>query len=295
MPATTAHAPQVDLPLLVASTPGELRAAIAAARAKGQSIGLVPTMGALHAGHLSLIEASRRECDFTVVTIFVNPTQFGPNEDFERYPRTLDADLAAIRSVGADLVFAPALADMYGPRHATFIEMHGPAEPLEGQFRPDHFRGVATIVLKLFNLATPDRAYFGQKDYQQTLVVRRMVADLDLPIDVRVCPIVREPDGLAMSSRNVYLSATEREQALSLSRGLRRAEELFLSGERDAETILAAMRGVFESAPLVRLEYLVVADPETLHPLDRISDRAVVAVAAFAGKTRLIDNHLLAS
>lgn len=252
-------------------------------------------MGALHAGHLSLIEASRRECDFTVVTIFVNPTQFGPNEDFQRYPRTLESDLAAIRSVGADLVFAPALSDMYGPRHATFIEMHGPAEPLEGQFRPDHFRGVATIVLKLFNLATADRAYFGQKDYQQTLVVRRMVADLDLPIDVRVCPIVREPDGLAMSSRNVYLGPAEREHALALSRSLRRAEELFLSGEREAESILAAMRSVYESAPLVRLEYLVVADPETLLPLDRINDRAVVAVAAFVGKTRLIDNYLLTS
>jgi len=252
-------------------------------------------MGALHAGHLSLIEASRRECGYTVVTIFVNPTQFGPHEDFERYPRSLETDLAAIRPLGADLVFVPATSDMYRPQHATFIEMHGPAEPLEGRRRPDHFRGVATIVLKLFNLATPDRAYFGQKDYQQTLVVRRMVADLDLPIEVRVCPIVREADGLAMSSRNVYLSPAEREQALALYRSLQRAAELFAAGERGAEVLAAEMRKLYDAAPLVRLEYLAVADPETLAPVARVNERAVVAVAARVGKTRLIDNHLLGS
>ena len=295
MPATTPGAPPSTTSPQIVATPGELRAAIAAARARKLSIGLVPTMGALHAGHLSLIEASRRECDFTVVTIFVNPTQFGPHEDFSRYPRPLEADLAAIRSVGADLVFVPATNEIYGPQHATFVEMHGPAEPLEGQFRPGHFRGVATVVLKLFNLATPDRAYFGQKDYQQTLVVRRMVADLNLPIVVRVCAIVRDADGLAMSSRNVYLSPAEREQALVLSRSLRKAAELFAAGQHDAETLLAEMRKMHAAAPLVRVEYLVVADCETLAPLTRVTDRAVVAVAAHVGKTRLIDNELLGS
>ena len=295
MPTNTAGAPPSSISPQLIATPVELRAAIAAARARQMSIGLVPTMGALHAGHLSLIEAARRECDFTVVTIFVNPTQFGPHEDFTRYPRPLEADLAAIRSVGADLVFVPATNEIYGPQHATFVEIDGPAEPLEGQFRPGHFRGVATVVLKLFNLATPDRAYFGQKDYQQTLVVRRMVADLDLPTVVRVCPIVREADGLAMSSRNVYLSPAEREQALVLSRSLHKAAELFAAGERDAEAMLAEMRKMYAAAPLVRLEYLVVADRETLAPLARVTDRAVIAVAAHVGKTRLIDNELLES
>ena len=295
MPATQADEPQTTPAPKIASSPGELRAAIAAARTQRKSIGLVPTMGALHAGHLSLIEASRRECDYTVVTIFVNPTQFGPSEDFERYPRTLLADLAAIRSLGADLAFVPATSDLYRSQHATFVEMHGPAEPLEGQRRPGHFRGVATIVLKLFNLATPERAYFGQKDYQQTLVVQRMVADLDLPIEVRVCPTVREPDGLALSSRNVYLSPTERQQALTLYRSLQSGAELFAAGERNAETLAAEMRKLYDAAPLVRLEYLTVADPETLAPLVRVNQRAVIAVAAQVGKTRLIDNHLLES
>lgn len=295
MQATQTDEPQAPSALQIASNVSELRAAVAAARTQGKSIGLVPTMGALHAGHLSLIEASRRECDYTVVTIFVNPTQFGPSEDFERYPRTLDADLAGIRRLGAELAFVPATSELYRPQHATFIEVHGPAEPLEGQRRPGHFRGVATIVLKLFNLAAPDRAYFGQKDYQQTLVVRRMVADLDLPIEVRVCPTVREPDGLAMSSRNVYLGPAERQQALTLYRSLQQGAELFAAGERNAETLATEMRKLYEAAPLVRLEYLAVADPETLAPIARVSSRAVIAVAAQVGKTRLIDNYLLES
>ncbi len=279
----------------IVKTRDALRAAIQAARAQGKSIGVVPTMGALHAGHLSLIEASRRECDFTIVTIFVNPTQFGPHEDFQRYPRTLEADVAAIRRVGADVVFAPELSELYGPQHATFVEMHGVAEPLEGSSRPGHFRGVATIVLKLFNLTAPDRAYFGQKDYQQTLVVRRLVADLDLPIEIRVCPIVREADGLAMSSRNAYLSATEREQALALGRSLNGAAELTAAGERDAETILAAMRQVLRQSPGVELEYLVLVDPDNLAPVAKLTKTTLAAVAAKVGKTRLIDNHLLSA
>ncbi|HEV7226799.1 MAG TPA: pantoate--beta-alanine ligase [Pirellulales bacterium] len=284
--------PSSKAPEIVA-TRAALRTAIDAARARRQSIGLVPTMGALHAGHLSLIEAARRECGFTVVTIFVNPAQFGPQEDFQRYPRTLEADLAAIGKVGADLVFAPDVGEMYGPQHATFVEMQGIAQPLEGAARPDHFRGVATIVLKLFNLTTPDRAYFGQKDYQQSLVVRRLAADLDLPVDIRVCPIVRETDGLAMSSRNVYLAPEERNQALTLFRSLHRAEELAAAGERDAETILAAMRELYRNAPRVRLEYLVLADPDTLEPVSRLTGPTLAAVAALVGKTRLIDNQIL--
>ncbi|HXT57912.1 MAG TPA: pantoate--beta-alanine ligase [Pirellulales bacterium] len=283
----TATAPEI------VTTRTALRTAIDAARARRRSIGLVPTMGALHAGHSSLIEAARRECDFTVVTIFVNPAQFGPREDFQRYPRTLEADLAAIGKVGADLVFVPDVGEMYGPQHATFVEMQGVALPLEGAARPDHFRGVATIVLKLFNLTTPDRAYFGQKDFQQSLVIRRLVADLDLPVEVRVCPIVRETDGLAMSSRNVYLGPEERKQAITLSRSLHLAAESVAAGERDAEAILAAMRELYRNAPSVRLEYLVLANSDTLEPVSRLTGPTLAAVAAFVGKTRLIDNQIL--
>ncbi|HJT36429.1 MAG TPA: pantoate--beta-alanine ligase [Pirellulales bacterium] len=271
----------------------DLRAALAEVRRAGKSIGLVPTMGALHAGHISLVERSRRECDFTVVSIFVNPTQFGPQEDFARYPRDLDADLRLLQPTGADLVFAPELDEVYGPRHATFVEMHGVAEPLEGRCRPGHFRGVATVVLKLFNMVTPDRAYFGQKDYQQSLVIRRLVADLDLPIEIRVCPTVREPDGLALSSRNVYLTAAERHEALAISRALRRAGEVVQSGERRADAVLAAMQAVLAESPGLSLEYLAIVDAETLEPVAIIDQTAIAAVAAFVGRTRLIDNVLL--
>lgn len=270
----------------------ELRAALAKVRGDRKTIGLVPTMGALHAGHVSLVERSRRECDFTVVTIFVNPTQFGPHEDFERYPRHLEADLVLLRPTGADLVFTPEAGDVYGRRHATFVEMHGVAEPLEGRCRPGHFRGVATVVLKLFNMTMPDRAYFGQKDYQQSLLIRRMVADLDLPIEVCVCPTVREPDGLALSSRNVYLSPSERQQALAISRSLRRAEELVQAGEHRADAVAKAMQSILGTAGL-RLEYVAVVDAETLEPVAAIDRPVLAAVAAYAGKTRLIDNALL--
>lgn len=271
----------------------DVRAALGAARREGKSIGLVPTMGALHAGHLSLVERSRKECDFTVVTIFVNPMQFGPREDFSHYPRNLESDLALLRPTGADLVFAPEVDDVYGPRHATYVEMHGVAEPLEGRCRPGHFRGVATVVLKLFNMTTPDRAYFGQKDYQQSLVIRQLVADLDLPIEVCVCPTVREPDGLALSSRNVYLSAAERQEALAISRALRRAAEVVQSGERAADAVLAAMQAVLAGAPGLRLEYLAVVDAQTLQPVATIEQTVLAALAAFVGRTRLIDNVLL--
>lgn len=277
----------------IVRTVGALRQQIGRWRKAEARIGLVPTMGALHAGHLSLVERSRRECDFTVVSIFVNPTQFGPQEDFARYPRDLDADLRLLRPTGADLIFAPELGEVYGPRHATFVEMHGVAEPLEGRCRPGHFRGVATVVLKLFNMVAPDGAYFGQKDYQQSLVIRRLVADLDLPIVVCVCPTVREPDGLALSSRNAYLTAAERQEALVISRALRRAAEVVQSGERRADAVLTEMQTVLAESPGLRLEYLAIVDAETLEPVATIDQTVLAAVAAFVGRTRLIDNALL--
>src|SRR5947207_1716490 len=216
----------LSVPARTAVTGDAVRNAVRTARAENRTIGLVPTMGALHAGHLSLVERSCRETGFTVVSIFVNPTQFGPQEDFAKYPRNLEADLQALAAYPVDLVFVPAVDDMYPAISATAVEVGPVAAKWEGACRPGHFRGVATVVLKLLNLVQPDVAYFGQKDYQQTVVVRRMVADLDVPVEIRVCPTVREPDGLAMSSRNVYLSPEERRKALSLSRGLRRAEEL---------------------------------------------------------------------
>lgn len=276
------------------TTCNELRAALARQRAEGRSIGLVPTMGALHEGHLSLVDASLRECDHTVVTIFVNPTQFGPHEDYARYPRTLEEDLAALAARGAHTVFAPSTEEMYRPGHVTYVEMHGVALPLEGQRRPGHFRGVATIVLKLFTLVRPDRAYFGQKDYQQSLVVRRLVTDLNLDVQIRLCPIVRDTDGLALSSRNRYLSPQERRQALLLHQALQHVASRVAGGERDCRILLSEIEALFAAAPGVRLDYASIADPETLAPLERLEGPAVCALAAFVGTTRLIDNTLLA-
>lgn len=277
----------------VVAEPAELRARVRVARRAGLRIGCVPTMGALHAGHVSLVEASARECGFTVATIFVNPTQFGPHEDFQRYPRTLAADLDALSGRGCDLVFAPAVETIYAPGHATFVEPGGVALPWEGERRPGHFRGVATVVLKLFQLVQPDAAYFGQKDYQQSLVVRRMVADLDVPVEIRVCPIVREPDGLALSSRNVYLSPAERREALALSRGLRQARARFEAGERRADALRAALWAELAASPGVAVEYAEVVDAETLASLAVLDRPAVALVAARVGTTRLIDNERL--
>ncbi len=278
---------------LVVTTIDEARRQIMQARGAGRKIGLVPTMGALHAGHLSLVNASRRECDLTVVTIFVNPTQFGPNEDYSRYPRTLESDLKLLGEHQVELVFAPTVDQMYPAGSTTFVEVGAVAEPLEGVRRPGHFRGVATIVLKLFNAVPADVAFFGQKDYQQSLVIRRMVADLDVPILIRVCPIIREPDGLAMSSRNVYLSADERRRALSLSQSLRKATELVGGGERNAALIREAMKKVLDAAGGVEIDYVAVADRDTLQELEQLKEPAVALVAARVGTTRLIDNELL--
>jgi pantoate--beta-alanine ligase len=270
----------------------QLRKRVSEARRAGSVIGFVPTMGALHEGHLSLVDAARAQCGLTVVSIFVNPTQFGPQEDFARYPRTLEADCQALAARGVDLVFAPSTEAMYPASHVTYVEMGGPALPLEGAFRPGHFRGVATIVLKLLNLVEPDRAYFGRKDYQQSLVVRRMVEDLDLPITIEVCSIVREADGLAMSSRNVYLSADERRRALSISRGLQLARKMVEEGKTDANAVQANVRELLLASEL-KIDYVALVDPDTLTPVEVVDRPAVVAIAAHVGKTRLIDNDTI--
>jgi len=270
----------------------ELKAAVQSARAAGRRIGVVPTMGALHEGHLSLVDAARQDCDFIVATIFVNPTQFGPGEDFSKYPRTLAKDVELLTPRGVDLVFAPEASAIYGPEHVTKVILSGPALSLEGDFRPTHFEGVATIVLKLFNLVQPDRAYFGRKDFQQAMVVQRMVADLDVPVEVIVCPTVREADGLAMSSRNVYLSAEERRRALSLSQALSLAKRLIAGGELDVATILKRMRDVLTVAD-AEIDYVAICSARTLAPLTQVDGPAVALIAARIGKTRLIDNELL--
>lgn len=267
-----------------------LRQEIAEARRDGKSIGLVPTMGALHPGHVSLVEESAQRCGYTVVTVFVNPTQFGPNEDFTRYPRTLENDVRLVAAAGADLVFAPPTEVVYPPGHATFVEMQGVSEPLEGDCRPGHFRGVATVVLKLFNMVGPDLAFFGRKDFQQCLVIKQLVRDFDLPIEIRICPTVREADGLAMSSRNVYLSADERKHALTLSRALKKAEQAVAAGERDVWKIRDTLQTELAADPGVRVQYAVVADAETLREPATLDRPCVALIAAFVGKTRLIDN-----
>jgi pantoate--beta-alanine ligase len=277
----------------------ELRAAVARLP---RPLGLVPTMGALHAGHMALVTASTADNRSTVASIYVNPSQFGPREDLSRYPRTLEADLAKLEAAAADLVFAPETPEMYPPGFVSWVSVEGPpAERLEAERRPGHFRGVATIVTRLFNIAQPDRAYFGQKDAAQIAILRHIVRDLNLPVEIVACPIVREPDGLAMSSRNGYLSPAERLRALVLARALAAAESLAHSGETSADALRAAMLDAFAApnpSPLsrdvpTRLDYAAVVDPDTLLPLDDASHGALLAVAAFIGNTRLIDNLLL--
>ncbi len=283
-------------PVATCSTIAEVRLAVASARGEGRSIGLVPTMGALHDGHLRLIEEARAASGFVVASIFVNPAQFGPSEDFRGYPRTIDADLDVCARGGADLVFAPDPEEIY-PRStvATFVEVPGLAGKLEGASRPGHFRGVATVVLKLFGIVGPDLAYFGAKDYQQQLVIRQMVADLDVPVAIRTVPTVREPDGLAMSSRNRYLGPDHRRAARVLSAALNEAIRAVEGGERDADSVRQILRRTLESEPLVDLDYAEVADAETLDPARSVGPgRPTVALlAARVGPARLIDNAML--
>jgi len=277
----------------IARTVAEVRAALAELRAQSRSVGLVPTMGALHQGHLSLVRAARAACDAVVATIFVNPTQFGPNEDFSKYPRTFQADCALLESEGVDLLFAPEPAEMYPEGSGTVIEVEGISDRLDGQSRPGHFRGVATVVAKLFNIIGPDKAFFGQKDAAQVAILRRMVRDLNFPLEIVVCPIVRDPDGLALSSRNRYLSPEDRQSALVLHRTLHRIEARAAAGEVDSSALLDAGLAVLAEEPDVRLDYLRVVDPDTLEDRADVRQGALVAVAAWVGPARLIDNLLL--
>jgi pantoate--beta-alanine ligase len=256
-------------------------------------LGVVPTMGALHDGHLSLVRRARAECDRVVVTIFVNPAQFGPHEDLAAYPRDLPRDLDLLRGEGADLVFTPTAPLVYPAGFSTWVTVERLAERWEGVSRPGHFRGVATVVLKLLNLVRAHRAYFGEKDYQQLRVVERMVRDLNVATAIIACPTVRESDGLAMSSRNVYLSSPERHAAAALWKGLGAAQGAYQAGERDGDTLVRAVRGVIEGEPLARVDYVGVADPMTLEPLPRVEHTAVCLVAAWLAKVRLIDNLVL--
>jgi pantoate--beta-alanine ligase len=274
-------------------TKDELREYLDVMRKNRFSVGLVPTMGALHEGHLSLLRAARADCDKVVASIFVNPTQFGPSEDLDRYPKDLDADLARAESVDTDVVFIPEAKQMYPEGYATYVEVSGLGGLLCGRARTRHFRGVTTVVLKLLNLAKPDYAYFGQKDAQQAVIVRRMVADLDLDVEIRVMPIVREPDGLAMSSRNRYLSPEERLAATSIPRSLEGAQKMFLDGERVASALADEVRRVLGEEPLVDPEYIEIVHPEDLQSLIEIGQQALLAVAARVGTRRLIDNTLL--
>jgi pantoate--beta-alanine ligase len=283
----------VGAPRLVRSI-AEVRAWVAEARAAGKRVALVPTMGSLHAGHLSLVEHARGLADVVALSIFVNPLQFGPSEDLERYPRDLERDLALAAERGTELVFAPPVAEMYphGEPRVAVLPDEAIGGRLDGASRPGHFRGVLTVVAKLLGIFTPDVAVFGQKDWQQATLIRAMVEDLDLPVRVEVAPIVREADGLAMSSRNVYLSLDERARALALSRALSRTRALYAGGERDAATLRAALwSGI--SVPGVEPEYAEVADPRSLAPVTRAGDGTLCAVAARVGKTRLIDNTVL--
>ena len=274
----------------VFDTVSGLRKFLAAHRAAGKRIGLVPTMGYLHAGHLSLVHAARRECDVVVMSIFVNPKQFGPQEDFATYPRDMEGDLRQAREAGVDAVFTPAVEEMYPPGFLTEVIVHELTAPLCGASRPGHFNGVTTVVAKLFNIVGPDRAYFGQKDYQQVTVLRKMATDLCMPLEVITCPTVREPDGLAMSSRNAYLNPAERQAALVLSRALRLAEERLAQGERQGTRLTATLRDCIAQEPLARIDYVAVCDPQTLREVEQISGPVLVALAVYIGKTRLIDN-----
>lgn len=268
----------------------EMKAAAARVKAGGRTIGLVPTMGCLHEGHLSLARASKRTSDVTVVSVFVNPAQFGPREDLKAYPRDLERDARLLRAEGADILFHPRAGDLYPPGYRTYVEVHGLQNRLCGLSRPIHFRGVCTVVLKLFHIVRPDRAFFGQKDAQQAVIIRRMARDLDLDVRVDVRPIVRDPDGLALSSRNAYLSPEERRAALVLTRGLKEAKISVKRGERRASAILARIRSRIAAEPLARLDYAEVVDPEDLEPLEVIRGRALIALAVTIARTRLIDN-----
>lgn len=281
---------EMHLEMKVVTTLPELRAA---RRALPGPLGFVPTMGYLHAGHVSLVERARRECASVAASIFVNPTQFGPGEDLEKYPRDLPRDLAMLEAAGADLVWTPTPEDIYPPGFQTWVQVEGLTRSLEGEVRPGHFRGVTTVVAKLFNAVGPDRAYFGQKDAQQAAVIRRMAQDLDFPIEIVVCPTVREPDGLALSSRNTYLGPEERRAATVLYRALSAAQAAYEEGERSGEALRRVMADTVNAEPLAHLQYVSCADYDSLEELEQVRGKALLSLAVFIGKTRLIDNFVL--
>ena len=279
--------------MIIAATIAEVRAQVAQWRSEGYTVGLVPTMGYLHAGHASLVDAASAACGRVVASDLVNPTQFGPGEDLESYPRDFDRDCALLEEHGCDMVFYPAVGEMYAPNAATYVEIQDEMpKQLCGKTRPIHFRGVCTVVSKLFNIVEPDYAFFGQKDAQQLAIIKRMVADLNMNVAVVGCPIVREEDGLAKSSRNAYLSPEERQAALVLSRAIRAGEAAVAAGERDGAALRTLMAAIVEAEPLVRIDYIEVADGATMQPTDRIGASALIAMAVYIGSTRLIDNFL---
>jgi pantoate--beta-alanine ligase len=277
----------------ICATIPEARAACGDARASRKRLGFVPTMGALHEGHLSLVRAAKAQCDAVAVSIFVNPTQFGPTEDLSKYPRQFSGDCRLLEQEGVDILFAPPVEEIYPGGEVTWVLVEGLSEKLDGRSRPGHFRGVTTIVAKLFHILEPEAAFFGQKDAAQLAVIRRMVDDLNFPVEIVGCPIVREPDGLAMSSRNAYLNREERSRALVLQRSLQEARQQFNAGERMAAKLISAAKEVFAREPKVALDYFEIVDPDTLDPVERISQTTLVAVAAYVGTTRLIDNLVL--
>jgi len=277
----------------ICHTIDEMRAVRVAARGVGKTMGLVPTMGALHEGHLSLVRMAKAQCDLVVVSIFVNPLQFGPNEDLAKYPRNFDRDCDLLEREGVDFILAPSVEEMYPAGAVTYVTVESLSDKLCGRSRPGHFRGVTTVVSKLFNIVQPDRAFFGQKDAAQSTIIRRMVRDLNIPVQVVIGAIVREPDGLAMSSRNAYLDVPQRKSALVLHRSLQTVQALFDQGERRVQTLIEAGKQAFGRDPSVQLDYLEIVDPETLDPVDDLLRGALVAVAAFVGKARLIDNLVL--
>jgi pantoate--beta-alanine ligase len=285
----------VNIPFEVFRDPAAMRARVEDLRRDGRRVAVVPTMGALHEGHLALVRHARARADVVILTIFVNPTQFGPNEDLSRYPRDEEGDLAKARPAGIDLAFCPPPEAMYRPGAQTFVEVRELQKPLCGASRPGHFAGVATVVSKLFHITKPHVAVFGEKDYQQLAIIRRMVRDLDFDVAIESVPIVREADGLALSSRNAYLSPEQRVAALSLSRGLAAAEAAFVAGERDTTALLAAARAPIEAESLARIDYVELRDADELTDIVRVERKAVLAIAAFVGTTRLIDNRVLSA
>jgi pantoate--beta-alanine ligase len=281
------------LKMEVAKTIEEVRSLVSNARSEGSKIGLVPTMGALHIGHISLIEAADKDCDFVAVSIFVNPTQFGPGEDFEKYPRPLEADLEICRKAHVDVVFAPEPRQMYPAKNITWVNVEKLTEPLCGRSRPGHFRGVTTVCAKLFNIVAPDAAYFGQKDAQQAIVIKRMVADLNMPLEIVICPTVREPNGLAVSSRNQYLSEQQKKDAANIYKSLQTCRRLIDAGTTETRQIIAEMQKILQQIPSGQIEYISIVDAETLESIEIIVGEVLAAVAVRIGTTRLIDNILV--